>query len=91
MTAGVEALAKLTTLEKLNLMGLGPLKGKTISMLTKLSRLRALNLSISQLQDKHVLAITRIGKPRFVARCRSPGTVAMHISAGFIPIEPGTQ
>ena len=62
--AGVEALAKLTTLEKLNLMGLGPLKGKTISMLTKLSRLRALNLSISQLQDKHVLAITRIGKPR---------------------------
>ena len=61
--AGVEALAKLTTLEKLNLMGLGPLRGKTISMLTKLTRLRALNLSILQLQDKHVLAVTRIGKP----------------------------
>ena len=60
----MEALATLTTLEKLNLMGLGPLKGKTISMLTQLTRLRALNLSISQLQDKHVLAITRIGKPR---------------------------
>lgn len=60
--AGFSALRSIKNLKYLNLDGLGPFGGSAFSHLSRLSQLEGLNMSISQVQDKHIFAITRLSK-----------------------------
>jgi hypothetical protein len=53
-------IAHITSLQSLSLAGLGPLKGHTIDQLSRLKQLTFLDLSIHQLQDKHLAPVTRL-------------------------------
>jgi len=61
--AGVVHIAHIASLRWLTLAGLGPLKGHAIDHLSRLKSLTHLDLSIHQLQDKHLAPITRLSEP----------------------------
>lgn len=63
------ALGRMTSLEWLNLAGLGPVSGTTFGMLANLSRLEYLNMSMYQLQNKHLAAVTRMSE---LVNCAHP-------------------